>query len=117
MTFNPMSSHSRNSSITSSNRSAATRGSHQRFGRLARTESAASSTSDGTNGYGTSHCHHASIAPAPSIAQKFPHPTNKNLRLLDLRMVPGMLDQCEARAWDQPGIGATVLRRHDAVTG
>src|SRR5580704_2124911 len=115
MTFNPTSSHSRNSSITSSNRLAATRGSHQRFGRLARTESAASSTSDGTNGYGTSHCHHASIAPAPSIAQKFQHPAYKNLRLLDLRMVPGLLDQRETRTRDQPGIGAAVPRRHDAV--
>src|SRR5665213_1065793 len=109
MTFRPKSSHSRNSSITSSNRSAAMRGSHQRFGRLARTESVASRTSCGTNGYGTSHCHQASIACAPSAVQEIEDVTGEYLRLLDLRMVPCLFDQREARARDQFGIAAAVV--------
>src|SRR6266852_7491146 len=61
-TFSPWSSHSMNSSRTSSNRSAAIRGSQYLFGRLARTESAPSRISRGTKGYGFSHWYQTSMA-------------------------------------------------------
>src|SRR2546425_9688415 len=117
-TLSPRSSHRRNSSMTSSKRSAAIFGSQYLFGRLARTESAALRTSCGTNGYGTSHCHQASIGSlsgAASAIQELRDGVDEGLGLLDLWMVPRPLDDLEARVGDQVAIGPSVRRLHDAV--
>src|SRR5262245_61290306 len=119
-TLRPRSSHSRNSSITSSNRSAETLGSQYLFGRLALTESAASSTSWGTNGYGTSHCHQASIVSLSrriegSAIQEARDVLGKGFGLLDLRVVAGALDEHEARAGNQGAVGLTVRGLDDPV--
>src|SRR4029450_10154478 len=102
--------------MPSSNRSAAIFGSQYRFGRLARTESAALSTSGGTNGYGTSHCHQASIG-SPSAIQEAADRLGEGLGLLDLGMMPGPLDHLEARAGNELAVGPPVRRLHDAVAG
>ena len=91
-TLSPRSSHSRNSSRTSSNRSAAIFGSQYRLGRLARTRVGASSTSWGTNGYGTSHCTRRPWRLLLGLSpqrQERDDAVDEGLGLLDLGMVPG----------------------------
>src|SRR5262245_59152981 len=117
-TFRPTSSHSWNSSRTCSKRSAAILGSQYLLGRLARTESARSRISWGTNGYTFSLWNHTSMAPllgSPLLAQKLDHPFGEGLGLLDLGMVPGRLDQLEARPGNEGTVRLPVSGRHDAV--
>src|SRR5262245_59955918 len=120
-TFRPRSSQSRNSSMTSSKRSAATVGSQKRLGRLARTESVALITSCGTNGYGTSHCHQASIVhslpEAASASEELHDRVDESRGLLDLGTVSGALDQLETRLGNQRAVCPPVGRLHDAVAG
>src|SRR5262245_6839792 len=113
-TLIPMSSHSRYSSSASSKRSAATRGSQYRLGRLARTESASSSTCCGTNGYGFSFRYQACIR---SLLQEGHDALGERLGLLDLRMVARPVDQLEARPGDGCGVGPAIVWRHDPVAG
>src|SRR5262249_30114239 len=106
-TFRPCSSQSTNSSRHSSNRSAATRGSQYLFGRLARTESAASRMCCGTNGYVISLWNQTSmVSPAFSTlemacselilrCEKRADPIREDLRLLDFWMMPGFLNDLE----------------------
>src|SRR3989441_10069156 len=119
-TLSPRSSHRRNSSMTSSKRSAAIFGSQYLFGRLARTESAALRTSCGTNGYGTSHCHQASIGSlsgAASVIQELRDGVDEGVGLLDLWMMPRPLDQLEPRVGDQLAISPSIRRLDDTVAG
>src|SRR5262249_7608530 len=119
-TLSPTSSHSMNSSRHSSNRSAATRGSQYLFGRLARTESASSRMSCGTNGYVISLWNHTSMGFSlrPNLFAEEPdHAIGEHFRLLDLRMVSGLRNQLEARSGNQPGVVRSVRRADDAVRG
>src|SRR5262249_52879555 len=100
-TFRPCSSQSTNSSRHSSKRSAATRGSQYLFGRLARTESAASRMCCGTNGYVISLWNQTSMMAAPNFLEKLlrckkpADPIREDLRLLDFRMMPGFRNHLE----------------------
>src|SRR4029077_9345440 len=111
----PMSSQSRYSSSASWNRSAAILGSQYRFGRLPRTDSAASRTSGGTNGYGFSFRYQACMAPPSSRRHERPDVLDERAGLLDLGVVPGGLDELEARTGDARAVEAPVRRGHDPV--
>src|SRR5690348_5849896 len=110
-----MSSQSRYSSSASWNRSAAILGSQYRFGRLPRTDSAASRTSGGTNGYGFSFKYQACMAPPSSRRHERPDVLDERAGLLDLGVVPSRPDELEARAGDTRAVGAAVRLSHDPV--
>src|SRR5262245_48842738 len=98
------------------------RGSQCRLGRLARTESASSSTAFGTCGYGTSHIHQASITASPNVqdgsgAEEIEDAVREQLRLLEFRVMPGPIEKGKARARDECRVSTAVGRADDAVGG
>src|SRR4029077_15554412 len=112
-----MSSQSRYSSSASWNRSAAILGSQYRFGRLPRTDSAASRTSGGTNGYGVSFRYQACMGPPSSRRYEGHDALHERAGLLDLGVVSGVLDELEASAGHARAVGGPVRRGHDPVAG